>query len=105
MYKLMDTKVEFPDIAASISGWSDKPDKKGGISVKRRYKLPGLKFRDAEEALMEKDKAGGRAQTTIMSSFTTTSTSTKRGVVGNCGGSSPSKKVKTKTLHNYFQSK
>lgn len=95
-------------------GWSDKPDRNGGISVKRKYKLPGHKFKDAEDILMN-DKLRGRIeQTTIMSSFSRVSTPSKktfrfREEVNDTRDdseefSSAMKKPKTITLHQFFQS-
>ena len=89
------------------TGWSDKPDKSGGISVKRRYKLSGPKFREAEEILIQ-DKVEGRAQTTIMSSLNSISNVSKRKRDQKEAASDPSRcdappMKKPNTLLQYFK--
>ncbi len=55
-------------------GWTDKPDRKGGISTKRIYKLSPQGFQDAEKNLMnEKASGSGLEQTRILSKFNTSS--------------------------------
>lgn len=50
-------------------GWSDKPDRKGGISTKRRYKLSASGFQQAREKLMNGGLGHVNNQTTIMASL------------------------------------
>jgi hypothetical protein len=87
-------------------GWSDKPDRKGGISTKRRYKLAAPRFQDAESILLN-DKIS-QEQTTIISSFY--SASSKRNCIDLSKDENESSPVKKKantrsdkkTLHHFF---
>ena len=87
-------------------GWSDKPDRKGGISVKRRYKLSASKFQDAEHNLMNDKVVSSSQQTNILSSFNRTTSKRSNAALNEDQHDIISmKKVKrsdTKTLHHFF---
>ena len=110
-------------------GWSDKPNSKGEISTKRRYKYSASRFRDAERILRNdtvelgvssSSRTSGSSshgeQTTIFQSFRSATVTSKRSYTGLGGDHNSSlqdenetstvKKMKRsenkKTLHDFF---